>query len=50
MRELLSTAGSTSNAEPEELAAMARATGAGARSPCARWLVLSGAAFAGARR
>lgn len=34
----------------EELAARVRATGAGARSLCARGLSLSGAAFAGERR
>jgi hypothetical protein len=43
--------GSTGSAERiEELAARVRATGAGARSLCARWLSLSGAAFPGERR
>jgi hypothetical protein len=42
---------SSGSAEPvEELAARVRATGAGARSLCARWLSPSGAAFAGERR
>jgi len=47
----LSADGSTGSAEPvEESMARVRATGAGARSLCARWLSLSGAAFAGDRR
>jgi hypothetical protein len=51
MAALLSTDGSTGSAEPvEELAARVRATGAGAWSLGARWLSLSGAAFAGERR
>ena len=48
MRVLPSADGSTGSAEPvEEFAARVRATGAGARSLCARWLSLSGAAFGG---
>ena len=51
MGALSSTDGSTGSAEPvEELAARVRATGAGARSFRARWLSVSGAAFAGERR
>lgn len=51
MGALLSADGSTGSAEPvEELAARVRATGAGARSLCARWLSVSGAAFAAERR
>ena len=51
MGALLSADGSTGSAEPvEELAARVRATGAGARSLCARWLSLCGAGFAGERR
>ena len=51
MGVLLSADGSSGSAEPvEELAGSARATGAGARSLCARWLSLSGAAFAGEGR
>jgi hypothetical protein len=53
MRVLPSADGSSGSAEPEpveELAGRMRATGAGARSLCARWLSLSGAAFAGERR
>ena len=51
MRGLPSAVGSSGSAEPvEELAGRMRATGAGARSLCARWLSLSGAAFAGERR
>lgn len=51
MDALSSADGSTGSAEPvEELAGRMRATGAGARSLCARWLSLSGAAFAGERR
>ncbi len=47
----LSADESTGSAEPvEELAARVRATGAGSRSLRARWLSLSGAAFAGERR
>jgi hypothetical protein len=43
--------GSTGSAEPvEELAGPVRATGAGAPSLGARWLSLSGAAFAGEQR
>ena len=42
---------STRSAERvDELAVRVRATGAGALSLCARWLSLSGAAFAGERR
>ena len=48
MGALPSADGSTGSAEPvEELAGRMRATGAGAQSLCARWLSLSGAAFAG---
>jgi hypothetical protein len=51
MRVWLSADGSTGSAElVEELAGRMRATGAGARSLCATWLSLSGAAFAGERR
>jgi hypothetical protein len=51
MGALLSADGSTGSAEPvEELAGRVRATGAGGRSLCARWLSLSGAAFVGERR
>ncbi len=51
MGVLLSADGSTGSAEPVEgLAARVRATGAGAPSLYARWLSLSGAAFAGERR
>jgi hypothetical protein len=51
MDALSSADGSTGSAEPvEELAGRVRATGAGARSLCARWLYLSGAAFTGERR
>lgn len=51
MGALLSADGSSGSAEPvEALAARMRATGAGARSLCARWLSLSGAAMAGERR
>ena len=51
MDALLSADPSSRGAEPvEELAARVRATGAGARSLCARWRSLSGAAFAGERR
>ncbi len=50
MDALPSADGSTGSAEPvEELAARVRATGAGARSLCARWLFLPGAAFPGKR-
>ena len=51
MGALLSADGSTGSAEPvEELAGRVRATGAGARSLCARRLSLSVAAFVGERR
>jgi hypothetical protein len=51
MRVLPSADGSSGSAEPvEKLAAWIRATGARTRSLCARWLSLSGAAFAGKRR
>jgi len=55
MDALLSADPSSRGAEPvEELGGRMRATGAavwvGARSLCARWLSLSGAAFAGERR
>ena len=55
MDALLSADGSNGGAEPvEESRERMRATGAavrvGARSRCARWLSLSGAAFAGERR
>ena len=51
MRVLSSPDGSTGSAEPvEELAGTVRTIGGGARSLCARWLSLSGAAFAGERR
>jgi len=51
MDALSSADGSSGSAEPvEELAGRMRATGAGARSLCARWLSLSGAAFGGERR
>jgi hypothetical protein len=46
MDTLSSVDGSTGSAEPvEESARLVRATGAGARSLCAGWLLLSGAAF-----
>jgi len=49
MRVLPSADGSSGSGEPaEELAGRMRATDAGARSLCARWL--SPAAFAGERR
>ncbi len=51
MGALLSVDGSSGSAEPvEELAGRVPASGAAARSLCARWLSLSGAAFAGGRR
>ena len=51
MDALSSADGSTGSAEAvEELAGRVRATGAGARSLCARWLSLCGAGFAGERR
>ena len=51
MGAFLSADGSTGSAEPvDELAARVRATGAGARSLCARWLSLSGAALPGEQR
>ncbi len=51
MDVLLSAHGSAGSAEPvEELAGRMRGTGAGARSLCARWQSLSGAAFAEERR
>ena len=51
MRGLLSGDGSSRSAEPvEELAGTMGATGADVRSVGARWLSLSGAAFAGERR
>ena len=51
MGALLSADGSTGSAEPvEELPARVRATGARARSLCARSLYVSGAALAGERR
>jgi hypothetical protein len=51
MRVLPSADGSTERAEPvEELTERMRVTGVGARSLCARWRSLSGAAFAGERR
>ncbi len=51
MRVLPSADGSSGSGEPvEELAGKMRATDAGARSLCARWLSLSGATFAGERR
>ena len=51
MRVLPSADESSGSAGPvEELAGRMRATGAGARSLCARWLSLSGAVFAGERR
>ena len=51
MDELSSADGSTGSAQPvEEMAGRVRATGAGARSLCARWLFLSGAASAEDRR
>jgi len=50
MRVLTRADGSSGSAEPvEELAGRTRETGAGARSLCASWLPLSGAAFAGER-
>ena len=51
MDALSSVDRSTGSSEPvEELAGRVRATGAGARSICARWQSRSGAAFAGERR
>ncbi len=51
MHVLPSADGSTGRAEPvEELAGRVLVTGDGARSVCARWRSLSGAAFAGERR
>ena len=53
MRVLPSADGSSGSAEPEpveELAGRMGATGAGARSLCAKRLSLSGAAIAGERR
>lgn len=51
MRVLPSADASSGSAEPvEELAGRMRAPGAGARSLCARWPSLSGAAFGGERR
>ena len=52
MRVFPAADGSSGSAEPvEELAGRARATGAGVRrSRGARWMVLSGAAFAGEHR
>jgi hypothetical protein len=51
MRVLPSAEGSTGSAElVEDLAGRVRATGAGARSLGARWLSVSGAAFAGEGR
>lgn len=51
MRLMPSADGSSGSAEPvEELAGRMRATGAGARSLCARWLSASGATFAAERR
>ena len=51
MGALSSADGSIASAEPvEELAARVRATGASARSLCARGLSLSDAEFAGERR
>jgi hypothetical protein len=51
MGVLPSVDGSSRSAEPvEELAWRVRATGAGGRSLCARWLSLSHAAFAGEQR
>ena len=51
MRVLPSADGSTGSAEPvEELAGRMPATGAGAPPLSARWLSLSGGAFAGERR
>jgi hypothetical protein len=51
MVALSSAYGSTGSAEPvEEMAGRVRVTGSGARSLCARWLSLFGAAFAGERR
>jgi hypothetical protein len=51
MRVLPSADESRGSGEPvEELAGRMRATGAGARSHCARWLVQSGATFPGERR
>jgi hypothetical protein len=48
---LLSADRSTESAEPvEELAVRVPATGASARSLVARWLSVSGAAFAGEQR
>jgi hypothetical protein len=50
MDGLRSADGSSGSAEPIEESARMRANGAGARSLCARWLSLSGAAFARERR
>ncbi len=50
MGVLLSADGSSGSAEPVEELAGRRVTGAGARSLCAGWLSLSGAAFGGERR
>lgn len=51
MRVLPSADGSSGSPEVvAKLAARVRVTGAGARSFCARWLSLSGAAMAGERR
>ena len=51
MRALPWAGGPTESAEPiEEWAGRMWATGAGAQSVGARWLSLSGAAFAGDRR
>jgi hypothetical protein len=47
MRALPSADGRPGAEPVEELAVRVRATGAGARSLCAGWLSLSGAAFAG---
>jgi len=51
MGAMASVDGSTGSAEPvEEVAARVRATRAGVPSLDARWLSVSGAAFAGERR
>jgi hypothetical protein len=51
MRVLPSGDGSSGSAEPvEDFAESMRATGTGARSLCARWPSLSGAALARERR
>jgi hypothetical protein len=51
MAALLSADRSNASAEPvEELAETRRATGAGVRLLCARWLSLYAAALAGERR